>query len=453
VSLYGTGRSEGIGAVALIAAIVFVVHALGGGVGADATVLATLRGACLPALGGMLCYRFLRSQRRSRFAAFLAGAAYGLSPWLLAIGAAPREQLAAALAPLALEAACRCDRPDQRGAWLPWAGICLALPFAAGATVVGAFAGGLAVLSLVRTMLCGDQQSGTPSWGALLRTLAVAAFVAGNLLWLDPLADWLGAPRSPTVAEVLTTHRPHAIGLDLAAMLRVPGPALLAFALLGLLRRQKHVDASTWWAMAAAGSVPTLLGAIDAFEAIAPASATATAVQAAAWWCTLFAMCVLAAAGLDDFLDLPLRRRTALPWLLAIAVAAAPLLPAFGARVPHREWPLTATLVGLPLLLTTWRRLGILRFKNWLAAAAMLALAIPALQTSVATTPPTAPVAETTAPAPWQPPAWYYTGLLLAVAFVGFDSWSAWRRRQKARPTPSAAKAAITKKATPAKCR
>ncbi len=453
MSLYGTGRSEGIGAVALIAAIVLTMHALGGGVGADATMLAALCSACLPALGGMLCYRFLRAQRRSRFAAFLVGAAYGLSPWLIAIGVAPREQLAAALAPLALEAACRCDRPDDRDAWLPWAGICLALPFVAGVTVVGAFVGGLALLSLARTMLCGDQNSGTPSSAALVRALCMAAFVAGNLLWLDPLAAWLGAPRPPTVADVLTAHRPHALGLDLAAMLRVPGSALLAFALLGLLRRQKHVDASTWWALAAAGSVPTLLGAIDAFEAIAPPGAAATTLQAAAWWCTLFAMCVLAAAGLDDFLDLPLRRRTALPWLLAIAVAAAPLLPAFGARVPHREWPLTATLVGLPLLLTTWRRLGILRFKNWLAAAAMLALAIPALQTNVASTPPAAPAMETLAPAPWHPPAWYYTGLLLAVVFACFDSWSAWRRRQKARPTPTAAKAAITRKATPSKRR
>ena len=121
MSLYGTGRREGIVAALCITAMVLLVH-LGASElaapGLDAPELGTaLRRGVLPALGGLLCYRLLRAQGRSRYAGFLIGAAYGLSPWFGALGDAPREQLAAALAPLALEMACRCDRPLQRRIW------------------------------------------------------------------------------------------------------------------------------------------------------------------------------------------------------------------------------------------------------------------------------------------------------------------------------------------------
>lgn len=446
MSLYGSGRSEGVAAVLLVGALVLLARACGAWLGDEANLATALSPAWLPALGGMLCYRFLRAEGRSRYAAFLVGAAYGLSPWLLAMHCCPREQLAAALAPLALEACCRCDRPSQRASWLPWAPMLLAAPFVAGLTVVGVLAALLCAGMLARTIAFGDRDDGRPRGLVLLAVLA--ALAAANLVWLDPLAPWWPAVPGPTALYVLSAHRTQDLGCDVAAVLRVPGPVLLTFALLGMLRRQRHVDTRLWWTLAIAGGLPTL-GAAWPWLGVATA--------AGAWWLTLLAVAVLAAAGLDDFLDLPLRRRTALPWLLALAVAVAPWLPVFGAHVPEREWPLTATFVGLPLVLPAWRRLGILRFKNWLAAMTLVALAIPMLQVRVlpAIAGP-APLAETTPPATAfvaalrARPPWHYAGLLLALAGGCLFAASAWRRNRHARKKPAAANAAIVKKARPA---
>lgn len=440
MSLYGTGRSEGIGATVLVAALVLGVQVLAAAFGGRPIDLDALQPAMLPALGGMLCYRFLRANRRSRYAAFLSGAAYGLSPWCLALADAPREQFALALAPLALEAAIRCDRPDQRDLWLPWAWVCLALPFAGGITAVAIASSLLAIAGLARTALCGDQHAALPAWSSLGRTIGLAALAAGNLAWLDALAPWLGSDPSP------------ASGLrgGAAAILYVPGPALLVFALLGILRRQQHVDALTWSALAAAGAAPTLLAAMPGLGDAAPTWLASPALQTAGCWCALLALCVLGAAGLDDFLDLPLRRRTALPWLCAGAIAAAPLLPVFATRAPERLWPFLAGLLGLPFLLVSWRRLGMPSLKTWLAAATLVVLAIPALQDSVADggTPAAPAVEGVTGPAS-RHPLLHYAALSLALLLAGFASWSAIRRRQKARPAPSAASAAIRKKPAP----
>ena len=138
MSLYGSGRREGIGSVLLIAALVLSVTTLGRlfGEGLAIDLAAASRQAIVPATAGALFYRVLRAQGRSRYAAFLTGIAYAISPWLLSLAGAGREHLAAALAPLALEAASRCDRPSTRAAWLPWTGACLAAPFLAGSTPV-----------------------------------------------------------------------------------------------------------------------------------------------------------------------------------------------------------------------------------------------------------------------------------------------------------------------------
>ena len=57
------------------------------GLASTTAPLTAMQPALLPALGGVLCYRFLRAQGRSRYAGFLAGMAYGVSPWLLAMAA------------------------------------------------------------------------------------------------------------------------------------------------------------------------------------------------------------------------------------------------------------------------------------------------------------------------------------------------------------------------------
>jgi hypothetical protein len=464
MSLYGTGRGEGIAAALIIAAMVVGVRALGAWLVDSPDLTAAAIDAALPAVGGITCYRFLRAQGRSRYAAFLAGAAYALSPWLAAIGGMPREQLAAALAPLALEAACRCDRPSWRRVWLPRATFCMPLPFVAGSSLIAIATGVLCAAALVRTIVCGDREVGRQQTRPLVIVVVVAILAAANLVWLDPLAPWFADAVTMTPLEVLTAHRPSYPGFDFAAVLRVPGPVILTFVVLGLLRRQRHVDTVPWCALALAGALPTAFVAIPGLAAVAPSLTLMPAMPATAWWLTLLACVVLGAAGLDDFLDLPLRRRTALPWLLAIAVAGAPLLPSF-THVPTREWPLTMTFLGLALMLPAWRQLGILRFKNWLAAMALIALAIPLLQVMappampmpMPLAMPAAPAGDVrppdllAAPGVPTPPWWHYSGLLLA-AFVGGCLWlSAWRRKWNARAMPSAAKAAIVKKAKPSK--
>ncbi len=460
MSLYGSGRSEGVLAALLIAAIVVLARAAASWLAGAAVDAADVVVAALPALGGMLCYRLLRAQGRSRYAAFLAGAAYGLSPWLTALAPDTREQFAAALAPLALEAAWHCDRPTRRAVWLPRAGLCFALPLAAGVTVIGVLASCLCAVVLVRTITCGDRDDEHPTARGIVLAAVAGVLAGANLAWLDPLAPWLGDGVALGADRVLAAHRPDETGVDVAAVLRVPGPVLLSFALLGLLRRQRHVGAKAWWSLALAGALPTLLAAGPWLHTPGGEWLRQPQLAATGWWATLLAITVLGAAGLDDFLELPLRRRTALPWLLAFAVAAAPLLPVFGARAPHVEWPLTATFVALPLLLTTWRRIGFLRFKNWLAAMALVALTIPLLQVQPARTPlpsipPGAPAGEFALPAaaawaaPWQGPAWHYAGLFGAGGIACLLAAFAWRRNRHASASPSAPSAAIVKKARP----
>ena len=462
MSLYGTGRAEGVSAVLLIGLLVVGAHMAGAWCSGEAELLAAAFGAVLPATGGMLCYRFLRAQGRSRYAAFLAGAAYGSSPWLAVMAAAPREQLAAVLAPLALEAACHCGRPQHRRTWLPWAALAIAAPFVAGVTVIATLISILCAASCVRTLAAGDQEGGAPAARSVLVVAALSALAAFNLAWLDPLAALLGERHVVPTLDVLAAHRPTHPGFDVAAVLRVPGPVLLSFAALGMLRRQRHVDALAWLGVAVAGALPTLFTLVPELAGTVPPWTTIAMVPATAWWLTLLAIAVLAAAGLDDFLDLPLRRHAAVAWLLALAVVFAPLVPAFGARHPEREWPLTATFLALALMLPAWRRLGILRFKNWLATVVLLTLAFPMLQGIRITAPPPAtPMVETAPLVPQPPPAlppraheallarpvWHYAGLLVALATGVCWSLFAWRRRTTDKTTPKAAKAAITKKA------
>lgn len=453
MSLYGSGRSEGVLAVVLISACVLLTHLLGAWL-ADDLLLPALTDATLPALGGLLTYRFLRAQGRSRYAGFLVGAGYGLSPWLTALRLAPHEQLAAALAPLALEAVCRCDRRAQRDRWLPWAWLAIAAPFVAGLTVIAMLTSMLCAAILVRTYTCGDRDDQRPLATGLTLAAGLAALAAANLVWLDLTAGWLPVADVVPVADVLTAHRPLHRGLDVTAVLRVPGPVLLTFALLGLFRRQRHVDACSWWCLAGAGGVP-LLVALLPVASYAPGWLAHPQLPVATLWLSLLAIGVLAAAGIDDFLDLPLRRRTALPWLLAIAVAGSPWLPLLGSRWPEREWPLTATFVGVTLLLPTWRQLGILRFKNWLATMAVVALAIPVLQlTGLGPPMGPAPLGEPGSAPSFgerlsQHAIWHYAGLLVAFGGGVALAASAWRRNRNASPNPQKANAAIVKKAKP----
>jgi hypothetical protein len=123
---------------------------------------------------------------------------------------------------------------------------------------------------------------------------------------------------------------------------------------------------------------------------------------------------------------LPLRRRTALPWLFVLSVLTASLLPALGSLAPEREWPLTLALPGLAALLFSWRRLGIVQWKNAFAVAALVGVSLqllqmlPALGERLATAVvarPAAPLADEQqiAAAIPEPPPVHYAGLLAAL--------------------------------------
>jgi hypothetical protein len=463
MSLYGTGRREGIAAVLLLGVLALLVRAIAAWLGDTHDPLAALHPAALPALGGMLCYRCLRAQGRSRYAGFLAGLAYALSPWLLAIGARPNEQFAAALAPLALEAAWQCGRPAARAQWLRWSWLCLAAPWLAGPSAVAAFATTLAVGQILRCVATRDLDGERLPLRAALPPFALSAAAIALALALPVAADWPPTGALPMAPElVLAMHRLEVPGLDLAAVLRVPGAALLALAGLGALRRQRHVNAAAWTGLALLGLLPAALVAVaDAMAIDEGLFASLCAVDpwwlASVWWLWLFAVTTLGAAGLDDFLEAPQRRGDAMHWLLAIAILVAPLLPGLGANEPRREWLLAGSLLALPLLLPTWRALGMLRFKNLLATAALLAMAAPALQVRMPhAMPPAAPAGEVRGAADVGADEaaavrWRYlaASVWLALGAVAV-AWSMSTRSFHAHSRPAAAKAAITKKARPA---
>jgi len=455
LSLYGTGRAEGFAAAALIGTVVLLVQVLRQlqlhGLDVEALEPA-LSAAATPALGGILCYRFLRGHGRSRYGAFLGGAGYALAPWLTAIALVPREQLAAALAPLALEVGSRCGLPAQRRKLLPVASFGLAAPFLAGPSVVAVLATGIAAMQLLGAAIAGELGDRL----RLLRRFAVVALGAGILaasLWrIDALGPFLASAAAPRAAAVIAAHRPTAPGIDLPALLRLAGPVLLMFAALGVLRRQRHAGLWRWLLLAVLGGLPTLAK----LWWTPPTQGLLAVLPSAAFWLSVLAITMLGTAGLDDFLDHPQRRRTALPWLLALAVVGAPLVPLV-AFSPEAEWPLTVTILMLAALLPTWRRVGILRFKNVLATATVAALVVPALQVPIPAPPapltPSAPAGET---APWHRltarPAWHYSGLAtVLLCSLGAAFWSARRRSQYATTMPTKAKAAITKKARPPK--
>ncbi len=461
MSLYGSGRTEGAFAATGIAALVALVFLLGSWQVEPLSRIdwsATAIAAAVPALGGLLFYRFLRAQGRSRYAAFLTGAMYALSPWFVSLAAMPREQVAAALAPLALEAGFRLSRPSQRSLWLPLAPLCFAAPFLAGTSVIAGIATVLVVATLAHALRLEERDGRRALARRLAVVAALAALAAGSLAWIDPFAGALHQGIEPLPAEVLAAHRASDLGLDTAAVLRLPGPVLLLFVALGILRRQRHASIPTWIGLGALGALPAMANAwVDPQWFGLDRLPLPTIVPGASFWLTLLACAVLGAAGLDDFLELPLRRRSALPWMLAFAVTCAPLIPAFGSHAPTQEWPLTATFLVFALLLPTWRRIGILRFKAVLSAVALLALAVPALQVLPAgpgAAIPALPFAETALHS-WARdldvlrgrPAWHYSGLASAAAVSLLWILSASLRRWRASRTPTTPQSAIARKA------
>lgn len=414
MSLFGSSRREGVLATLTLALVAFAIHAIGAATGLTegfegdqvlAQAMATAhsqwnlgelplwdpagsgaplwtRGAellyppwwllgrghdafwlpCLvaahAALACALAFRFLRAQGRSRYAAFLGGAAYGLGAHCGSLSGNLAELAAIAWAPLSIELFLRFARsPDQRlcGAMIAPA---LAVAFATGGTVTaGALSISLAVWWIRRAWREPDRRF-------VLGSAAIATAIA-VLLLLAPI--WLGILEVPP--RVATVWPPAELG---ATLQRLTGPLLTFFALLGLMRDQRHTPAERWLPIAGIAIVAAIV--LPSVPSPFPGPAPWQAVPLALWWPLHLALVVLGASGLDDFLDTPLRRREANAWLLIGSALLAPVGYLLGADT-HRFHVEATVLLALALLFTAWRWLGILGFKTVLAAAAMVWLA------------------------------------------------------------------------------
>ncbi|MFK7742204.1 MAG: hypothetical protein AB8H80_17960 [Planctomycetota bacterium] len=391
MSLFGTGRREGVIAVM---AVLFLVLAARLAVGATAEWFGAVESeplawltATSSALGGCLIYRMLRAQGRTRYAAFLGGAAYGLSPLFLGLAGCPREQLAAATAPLALEAAYQCARPSRRRFYLPWLGLYAAIPFLFGVGVVAVLAASLTGLVVLGVALHERNAETRIPLAALLLSVATATAAAVTFVEVDAFGTLLGPRRVQPIDQVLGGE------VSLLSVTRLFGPVLAWFAVFGLLRRQRQVATKKWLSIAIVGMAPTVLVRYPEVGQMMRAAPWSAFIPGAAWWLSMLAITVLGAAGLDDWLEQPMRRRRAHAALLIGTVVAGPILAfspqaavdhgpgsAFGSNPEMDPLHLTAVLVTLAVLAAlsiTWRRLGVLRFKNVLALAALLACTVP----------------------------------------------------------------------------
>lgn len=456
MSLYGSGRAEGIGAVAVLAFATVAVHVLAAvAVGTAAQQQAQLAwSTMLPAVGGALFYRFLRAGRHSRYAAFLGGLAYGLSPWFTALVALRAEAIAAALAPLALEVAARCHRPDQRRRTMPWAGICLSLPFVAGWTTVGIVTLLLAGMRLLHSVHEVDAEERRAHLGDVVVAFVAAAIATTSWIYAAPLAACLPQEPPPTAIELLAAHRAPGAGFDLAAFLRLPGAAPLLFALLAVLRRQRHTSNCGWLLLLTASAAPLAIALLHpGFPYLRSTLPLAFAAPVGGLWLAVVAVLVLGAAGLDDFLENPVRRRHSLVGL-AVAVSLLGGAVLLLSPSPVVEWPFVAVLLSIAMLLPVWHRVGILRLKNILATVAAIGIAIPSVQILLLDTgrapvfAPAAPLGETLAIANAMAaaaPLWAYSGVAAALLVACITSGMPSRRTKKASTAPAAARRAIAR--------
>jgi len=462
MSLYGDGRREGLVAALAIVVISVGVRGLGAWLTPVADVHAALAPAALPALGGVACYRLLRAFGCSRYGAFLAGAAYALSPWLLAMAARPNEQFAAALAPLALEAAWQCRKPATQATWLRWSWLCLSAPWLAGPGLIAGCATAIAVGQLLHLVLQRDLDGERLAAAPIVLPMALTAAAIAACCALPNDGAWPPTGGEPLAPEwVVAMHGTALHGLDLTAALRVPGAALLALAALGVLRGQRRVPGWGWGGLAVLGALPTALALAARTLAMDPNLFLRSVAEdpwhvAACSWLLLIGCAALAAGSLDDVLEAPHRHLAARGWSFAIAIAVACLLPGLGPSALLREWPIVAGMVAPALLLPAWRRLGMMRLKALLAAAVIGTLAVPSLHFDALCAPSrAAPIVESRAAAALSDDdaaaRWRYVAasVWLALGALAVAASMARRSRHDNHP-PMAANAAITKKAPPA---
>jgi len=356
------------------------------GRGADEYWLSTLTGLHA-GLACALAFRLLRAQGRSRYAAFVGGAAYGLGSFAASLHGNLTEMAALAWAPLSVEVLLRVVRGERHRRRIVLLGPALAIPFLTGGTVTASLAVALVTLWLLRRAMA------EPARRAHLLTTGAGSLLITALL-TAPL--WLAVLDAPTQPQL------PAPTLDwVVPRQRLAGPLLVFLALLGLLRRQREAPPARWLTGLAFGALVAVL--MPYVPSPLPGPAPWQVAPMALWWPVHLALVLFATSGLDDFLDLPSRRPGATAWAMLLAIAIAPVSWWFASR---EQFLLVeaAGLLTFAALFGVWRRLGMLGFKTALASAALAWLTISTLHEHAQA--PREPVTmPTVSPPDWQLPA------------------------------------------------
>ncbi|MDA0374861.1 MAG: hypothetical protein O2865_13840 [Planctomycetota bacterium] len=251
MSLFGTGRKEGIGAVLVLIALVIVQHAPSWwGVGAGETgspfvqgleqAAAAVRAGSWPswnplsgdgsrfaasgvarfyppywplafgwttlawicvahaALAAALTYRMLRALAASRYSAFLGGGLYAMGWFLTCAWSSPREAFAACWLPWIVTCAWNLLFPRRRATSAVLLGAALTAPFLTGGTATAALGVALGGLCVVAGLFRIDRVDRGPTVAAAASALALA-FLFTAPLWVPWLSA--GAQASPTTAD------------------------------------------------------------------------------------------------------------------------------------------------------------------------------------------------------------------------------------------------------------
>ncbi|MEC7584545.1 MAG: hypothetical protein VYE77_09515 [Planctomycetota bacterium] len=367
-----------------------------------------------------LAYRLLRAHGRSRYAAFVGGALYGLGAFAASLHGNITELAAMAWAPLPLAVVMRVVRGERHRRKILWLGPAMALPMLTGGTATACLTLAVGIWWLVGHAINEpDRRRHLLACGGA--SLLVTACLTAPI--------WLGIHTAASQPAIPTMAWDWAQTRQLLA-----GPLLLFLILLGVMRSQREAPPVRWLI----GLTLTGLVAVWLPHAPWPLAGHAPWQDApdATWWPVHLLLVLFAASSLDDFLDLPRRRRSALLLTILLALTVPPLTWWYVAEQQIRLIEVVALAV-FALLFANWRRLGMPRFKAAVACTALawlfLATLYEPLLTNNAVILPAAPAVETWPIAQTPGSLFVPPGEVLALGCIlaacGVIAWCVWLLR------------------------
>lgn len=390
------------------------------GRGADALWLPMLT-TLHTALACALAYRLMRAHGRSRYAAFVGGAFYGLGAFTASLHGDLTELAAMAWAPLPLALVMRVVRGERHRRQILWLGPAMALPMFTGGAATACLTVAVGVCWLISHAITEPERRRHLLACGLASVLVTTCLTAP--IWLGIHNDAATQPAAPALPWDWAQTRQLLVG-----------PMLLFLVLLGVLRSQREAPPARWLV----GLALTGLLAVWLPHAPWPLGGTAPwhATSGATWWPFHLLLVLFAASSLDDFLDLPRRRRPALLLTILLVVTVAPLGWWYAAE-GHVRLTEVAAVAVFAVLFANWRRLGMPRFKTAVACTALGWLFLVVLyEPTGALHPPTLPAvpAVETWAVPQTPgtlfvPAGDVLALGCILAACGALAWGVWLAR------------------------